>query len=195
MQPISRSEILPLGEYELVRPHFRARIIEEKRRRRVPVGEHATVLFENRDTVLLQIQEMLRTERISNESAVVHELTTYNDLIPGRSELSFTLFIEIPDRDLRERTLVELAGLEQAVRFEVDGGLVPAVQELPAGHRADRTTAVHYFKVNLSAAAALALRGGRSRAAIVIAHPRWTERTELGAETLAALAEDLRDGA
>lgn len=191
MQPISRSEILPLGEYELVRPHFRTRIIEEKRRRRVLLGEHATVLFENRDTVLLQIQEMLRTERISSESAVAHEIETYNDLIPGQGELSFTLFIEIPDRDLRERTLVDLAGLEQAVQLEVGGSLLPAVQELPAGHRADRTTAVHYFKVNLSPAAATALRERRSGAALVIAHPRWSERTELGAETLAALAEDL----
>ena len=124
--------------------------------------------------------------------AIAHELATYNELIPGRDQLSFTLFIEIPDRDLRERTLVELAGLEQAVRLEVDGAMLPAVQELPAGHRADRTTAVHYFKANLSAAAVASLRAGRGGAAIVIAHPRWTERTALAAETLAALAEDLR---
>lgn len=191
MQPISRSEILPLSEYELVRPHFRARVIEDKRARRVELGDHATVLFENRDTVLLQIQEMLRTERISSEPAIVHELATYNELIPGPDQLSFTLFIEIPDRDLRERTLVALAGLEQAVSVELDGVPVPAVQELPVGHRADRTTAVHYFKVNLGSAAAQALRERKGRVAITVAHPRWKARAELRPELLAALATDL----
>lgn len=192
MQPISRSEILPLSEYELVRPHFRARVIEEKQVRRVLLGENASVVFENRDTVLLQVQEMLRTERISSEPAVVHELETYNELIPGPDQLSFTLFIEIPDRDLREQRLVELAGLETAVALEVDGATLPAVQELPAGHRPDRTTAVHYFKVNLGPDAARSLRAGRARVAFVIAHPRWTQRSELGKEILAALAADLQ---
>ena len=53
MRTVDRNQILPLAEYELVRPHFRARIIEEKRPRRVAIGEHLAVTFENRDTVLL----------------------------------------------------------------------------------------------------------------------------------------------
>src|ERR1700712_1856324 len=149
MQPITRSEILPLGEYELVRPHFRARVIEEKRVGRVRIGEHMSATFENRDTVLLQIQEMLRTERITSEAAIAHELETYNDLIPAAGQLSCTLFIEIPERALRDRTLTELAGIGAAVQLEVDGVTFSAEQKLPAGHREDRTTAVHYFKVNL----------------------------------------------
>ena len=192
MPPITRSEILPLSEYELIRPHFRARVIEEKRVRRLLLGENASVVFENRDTVLLQIQEMLRTERISSEPAVLHELETYNELIAGPDQLSFTLFIEIPDRDERERRLVELAGLEAAVQLEVDGATLPAVQELPAGYRPDRTTAVHYFKVNLGPQAAQSMRAGTARVALVIAHPRWRQRTELGKENLAALAADLQ---
>ena len=62
MQPITRQEVLPIGEYEQVRPHFRARVIEEKRDRRVTIADDMSVTFENRDTVLLQIQEMLRAE-------------------------------------------------------------------------------------------------------------------------------------
>ena len=69
MRLIERSEILPIGEYELIRPHFRARVVEAKRPRRVALGEHISALFENRDSVLLQIQEMLRTERITGEPA------------------------------------------------------------------------------------------------------------------------------
>ena len=65
MQPILRNEILPLGEYEMIRDRFRARVIEEKRPRRIQLGEHLSVVLENRDSVMLQIQEMLRTERIT----------------------------------------------------------------------------------------------------------------------------------
>ena len=191
MQPILRNELLPLGEYETIRPRFRARVIEEKRVGRVSIGEHLSATFENRDTVMLQIQEMLRTERITSESAIAHELETYNELIPGADQLSFTLFIEIPERELRDRTLTELAGLETAVQVEVDGTAFPAEQKLPAGHRADRTTAVHYFKVNLTPAAATALRDRRAKAALVIDHPRCALRSELSPELLRRLAEDL----
>ena len=69
MKPVQRSEVLALDEYERVRPHFRSRVIEEKKRRRAKLGPHMSVIFENRDTVLLQIQEMLRTERITKDHA------------------------------------------------------------------------------------------------------------------------------
>ncbi len=82
---VERSEVLPLGEYEAVREPFRARVIEEKKRRRVKLGDRVTVLFESHDTVLLQVQEMLRTERISRENAVAHEIETYNALLGGRA--------------------------------------------------------------------------------------------------------------
>src|SRR5690242_11995154 len=106
MRPIERSEILPIGEYETIRDRFRGRVIEEKRRRRVVLGERMSAVFENRDTVLLQIQEMLRTERISSPSGIEHEIETYNELLPGPGQLSVTLFVEIPDKAERDRTLV-----------------------------------------------------------------------------------------
>src|ERR1700733_11761094 len=98
MRPIERGEILGLAEYEQVRERFRTRVIEQKKRRRVQVGPKTSAVFENRDTVLLQIQEMLRTERITRPAAVQHELDTYNELVPAADELSCTLMIEIPDR-------------------------------------------------------------------------------------------------
>ena len=115
MKRIERSEILPLGDYETIRPRFRARVIEEKKHRRVHVGPRVTALFENRDSVLLQIQEMLRTERITREGAIQHEIDTYNELIPPDGALSCTMLIEIDDKDERERFLVEAKGLENAV--------------------------------------------------------------------------------
>ena len=191
MKKVERAEILPIGEYELVRSHFRARLIAEKRARRVAVGDFISAVFENHDSVLLQIQEMLRTERITAEPAIAHEIETYNDLIPATDELSFTLFVEIADRETRERTLVDLAGLEQSVYIEVAGQRVPATQKLPEAYMPTRTTAVHYFKAALPAALAQAVRDGQAKVALGIDHPRLSLRKELDGATRAALAVDL----
>jgi hypothetical protein len=191
MQLIQRNEILPIGEYEAIRPHFRARVIEEKRPRRVRLGEHVSAVFENRDSVLLQIQEMLRTERITSEAAIAHEIETYNDLVPGAGQLSVTVFVEIPDKDVRERMLIELAGLEDSVWLEVDGERFAVRGPRPDGFVEGRTTAVHYFKVTPSPEAAAKIKARKAKAALVIAHPRYEARAELGPATIAKLAEDL----
>ena len=96
MEKVALSEIRDIAQYERVREAERARIIERKRPRRVGLGENLTLLFENHDTVLFQVQEMMRTERIVDEAKIQDEIDTYNALIPGPGELSATLFIEIP---------------------------------------------------------------------------------------------------
>lgn len=194
MRPIDRNEILPIGDYEQVRDHFRARVIHEKRPRRVKIGDHLSAVFENRDSVLLQIQEMLRTERISSEPAIKHEIETYNALIPGENELSVTLFVEIPERELRDRMLIELAGLERHVGIDVNGERLMATSEPRPGAVDDRTTAVHYLKIPLSEAAAGMLKQRRAAASLVVTHPRYEARADLSEATLAKLAEDLSGG-
>ena len=191
MRTIERNEILPLPDYEMIRPHFRARIIEEKRPRRVAIGEHLAVTFENRDTVLLQIQEMLRTERITSEPAIAHEIATYNDLVPGEDELSVTLWVQIPDKPLRDRLLVELAGLEDTVRLDVDGKSFEVKGPRPDGFMEGRTTAVHYLKAQLSPEAAAAIKAKTAKVTIAIEHPQHPVRVELDQATIAKLAEDL----
>lgn len=192
MKRVERSEILSLGEYETVREPFRRRVIEEKRRRRVAIGGEMSAVFENHDTVLLQIQEMLRTERITREDAVRHELDTYNELVPSDDELSMTLFVEIADRDTRERRLVELAGLEESVALEIDGVSIPAKGEARDGARAGRTTAVHYFRLTLPSGAAARLRTRDvTDVALAVNHPAYSVRVPLSRETVAELASDL----
>jgi hypothetical protein len=191
MRLIERNEILPISEYELVRPHFRARVLEEKRPRRVAVGDHISVLFENRDSVLLQIQEMLRTERITAEPAIKHEIDTYNELVPAAAELSITLFVEIAERELRERMLVELAGLEDTIGVKIDGVFFAAKGPPSVGAIPGRTTAVHYLKVALSPEAADAMKQKAAKAVVVVKHPRHAARAELSKATLGSLAEDL----
>ena len=111
MRPILRVELQPIDEYESVRPEMRARVIEMKKRRRVHLGERMSAVFENRDSVRLQIQEMLRTEHITTESAIRHELDTYNELIPGVGQLSLTLYVEISDKAERDRLITRILEL------------------------------------------------------------------------------------
>jgi len=190
MEPIRRDEILPLGDYEQIRPHFRARVIEEKKARRATFGDFFSVSFENRDTVLLQIQEMLRTERITKEDGIQHEMATYNDLLPGADQLSLTMFIEIADKEERERRLEQLAGLDHHVAIEVDGRTFQAESKDRSVPGYTRTTTVHYFKVTLDADAQRALRAG-APVAIVISHPQLSLKSTLPRATVASLASDL----
>lgn len=189
MKPVDRSEILDIGAYEQVRDRFRGRVVEEKKQRRVPLGYNMTVLFENHDTVLFQIQEMLRTERITAEKAILHELETYNELVPAADELSATIFVEYDDRAEREVMLEKLAGLEDKFYVTVAGERYPVTPD-PRNDRRDRTTAVHYVKFKLSPAAAQAIRD-KLPVTIGVAHPHYAAETALPATAVAALSDDL----
>ena len=152
------------------------------------------MIFENHDTALFQIQEMLRTERITKEAAILHELETYNELVPGDAELSATMFVEIADAATRERRLVELAGLEGKVALEVLGTKIAARNET-RGVLPDRTTAVHYIKFPLGKelATRLAARAKEPDGAMtfVLEHPKLSVKKEIPAVTVRSLAEDL----
>ena len=198
MKPIERSELLGLAEYEKVREHFRGRIIAEKKARRVALGLNASCVFENRDTALMQIQEMLRTERITRPAAIDHEVETYNQLVPGDHELSATVLVEIDEKADRETFLFEAKGLDRAFALVVDGtrchGKHDEARESP-----DRTTAVHYLKFPLEPAAESALRDVLAKKRkpadvtieLVVEHPRYSAKTMLAASLVQSLAEDL----
>lgn len=190
MEPVRRNEVLDFASYEPMRESFRRRIIELKRVRRISLGPNVTVLFENHDTVLYQIQEMIRTERISREDAVQHEIDTYNELIPGVGELSATIFLEYPDRDERERKLALLSGIEGAFTFEVSGARTPFRNET-RGVLPDRTTAVQYAKIPLSEEIASRLREAKHAVYVGVEHPAYTYRTELPPRVLEELRQDL----
>jgi len=198
MKKVERNELLGLAEYEQVREQFRARIITDKRARRLQVADDVSVVFENYDTVLFQIQEMLRTERITKEASVQHELDTYNELVPGAHELSATMFVEIPDRVLRDGRLSELVGLEGCIGLEIDGTTVRARNET-RGVLPDRTTAVHYIKFPLGPELSrqmvdAAASGREGTVAFVLDHPKLQVKRPLPLSALKSLAEDLESG-
>jgi hypothetical protein len=198
MKLIERSEVLGLADYEAIRERFRMRVVAEKKARRLRLGPSVSVLFENRDTVLLQIQEMLRTERITRPEAVLHEIETYNEQIPGEGELSCTLMIDVEDRDARDAFLQAALGLEKHVWMTSRGQRIQARALERGSEPADRTTAVHYLKFRLPDDLVRALRGtGAARAsselALEIDHSAYRARTVLPPEMLASLAADLEN--
>src|SRR5437588_117308 len=119
MRKVTQDELLALGAYESLRDSFRARMIAHKRERRVLLGPEMSVLFEDHDTVMLQVQEMLRAERISDPTAVQAELDTYNDLVPPDRALLATLMVEINDGALRDQRRCEYLGLDAHVALEI----------------------------------------------------------------------------
>lgn len=191
MKPVDRSEVLALGAYEEIRARFRARIIELKKTRRVLVGDHVSLVFENHDTVLYQVQEMLRTERISKESGIQHEIETYNDLVPGPGQLSATAMLEYPEREQRDRMLGELTGIEGRFYVEIDGARFWSKSELRTVDEA-KTTAVHYLKFDVGSALSK-LGDGSARVSVGVDHEAYRAAVELSEMTRASLASDAED--
>jgi hypothetical protein len=198
-EKIELTDVLNFFEYEKVRAEMRARVIDLKRVRRVPVGEHLSFVFENRDTVLFQIQEMCRVERIMDDARVQDELDVYNALLPGPGELSATLFIEITDKDQIQAVLdrfigIDAGGIDVGPTVWIQVGKDFALQgEFEAGHSDEekgKLSAVHFvrFAFPPEAVRAFAILPVH----LVVDHAALRARVELSAETKAELLGDLR---
>ena len=198
MRKVERGEIQDLVAYGKAREAMRAQVIEVKRHRRVAVGPNITVLFENRATVLFQIQEMVRTERIVDDGRIQEEVDVYNALVPDRGELSATLFIEIPELvrmgpDQVRETVNRFQGLDRdGVFLQVDGLRVPARFE--SGHsKEEKMAAVHYVRFALPEPARAALGASGADVRLVLEHPHYRAEAILSPETRQSLREDLAD--
>ncbi len=115
MQKLDRSTIWNLEDYAVHRAAFRAEVIEHKKDRRVALGPHATLVFEDFTTMKYQVQEMLRVERIFEADAIAEELDAYNPLIPDGSNWKATFMIEYEDVERRRAALARLVGVEHKV--------------------------------------------------------------------------------
>jgi hypothetical protein len=195
---IQLSEIKDLVEYEKARDAMRARVIELKKNRRVSVGDNLTFLFENRNTVLFQIQEMVRTERIVDGAKIQEEIDAYNALLPGPGELSATMFIEIPElsrmsNEEVRRTINRFQGLDrEGVGLRL--GDRPAISaRFEEGHsKEEKMAAVHYVRFAVPAEAQALLADPRQRVRLVVNHPNYRAESEVPPATRAELLADLR---
>ena len=129
MPPLTLADVLDLRAYERVREDYRAEIIARKVDRRVALGPIMTVVFECFDTVRFQVQEMARAEKIISDEAIQVELDIYNRLLPGKGELSATLFIELTSDDALREWLPRLVGIERQLGVSIDGEVVASVPE------------------------------------------------------------------
>jgi hypothetical protein len=179
--------------YEKERDEFRSHIIDMKRRRRIPVGDLVTIVFENTDTMRWQVQEMARAERMLTDDAISDQVTTYNELIPNDGELSGTLFIELTDDAKLREWLPKLVNIQHAVRFDLaDGSHVDAVpQDEERLSREDVTATVHYLKFPFSPAQQQTFTAGSAR--IVIDHTDYHAVADLTDEQRAELARDFTE--
>ncbi len=149
MKKIIRTEIRPLAEYAKIREAFRTQIMKVKDERRIQIQPHLTFLFENHDTILYQIQEMLRTEQQTGEKEILHEIETYNELIGEKGELGCTLMIEIEQADERSVKLARWLDLLSHIYLLTDRGskVFPQFDSRQVGE--SRISSVHYLKFKL----------------------------------------------
>ncbi len=196
MRELSREDLLSLEQYAEQRASFRRKLLPLRRLRRVALGEHVSLHFENRLTIQYQVQEMLRIERIFEPAEVQAELDIYNPLIPDGSNLKATLMLEYADPCHRRVALAELVGIEHRMWLRVAGHervWAIADEDMPRAD-ADKTSAVHFLRFSLDAAMTDALRGGAALA-LGCDHPAYAASIDAVPGTLRdALAADLRDG-
>ena len=192
MTPITPGEILNLYEYEKVREARRDAVIALKRVRRVTVGRYLSFVFENRDTVWFQIQEMIRAERIVDDEKVADEIAVYNGLLPDDGELAATMFIEIGEEAAIKPVLDALLGIDTRDYIRLEVGPHVVVGRFEAGHSDEelgKLSAVHFVRFALPDAARRAFV--TSEVAVVVDHPNERARTVLSPAAKASLAQDL----
>jgi hypothetical protein len=192
MKKLSSFDLYSLEQYHNLRGEFRARVLEHKKRRHVPVGPIATLYFEDRLTMQYQVQEMLRIERIYEKDAIEQELAAYNPLIPDGTNLKATFMIEVPDTDERRRELQRLAGIEDRVYARV-ADLKPifavADEDMERSNE-EKTAAVHFVRFELGAALCIPLKNG-STLTFGIDHPEYRHEITLSDTQRHALIADL----
>ncbi|HXQ59621.1 MAG TPA: DUF3501 family protein [Acidimicrobiales bacterium] len=194
-RPLEIDDIDDLRTYERGRDAYRRRIIELKRRRRIAVGPLVTLVFENRETVRFQVQEMARAERMMSDDQIQGELDVYNALLPTATELSATMFIELTtEAELRE-WLPKLVGVERAVELRFGDPVADVAPGRPeeaheeALTRPSMTASVHYIRFGLSEAQAARIAVGP--VAVAITHPEYSHETVLNEDVRRELAGDL----
>jgi hypothetical protein len=142
---ITTQDLVSVEHYAKTRAERRRAMLPVKKLRRVDVGPHASFYFENYDTMLLQVQEMLFVEK-GGEAQIADELRAYNPLIPQGDELVATLMFEIEDPVRRGNVLRQLTGVEEAVMLDIAGTRVRAVPEGDIERTAEdgKTSSVHF---------------------------------------------------
>lgn len=189
---LTHTDLYSLEHYARIRPEYRAKVIEHKKLRRLVLGDHAALYFEDKLTMQYQIQEMLRLERMFEPEAIQEELDVYNPLIPNGSNWKATFMVEYSDIEERQQALVRLIGIERTVWVRVDGldKVHPIANEDMERETEDKTSAVHFMRFELTPAMISALKNGACLSAGVD-HPQYRAAVEVPDVVRSSLVADL----
>ena len=192
MKPLALKDVLPFEEYERERVTFRQRIINLKQWRRISVGDRITLVFENRDTVLFQIQEMVRAERILAPERIREEVESYNEQIPGTGELSATLLIEVTDPATVKEVLDGLKGIDRGATVALRVGTHSLYGAFEQGRsKEDKISAVHYVRFRVPEPVMAEMRNLQIPMEMVIDHPNYQASAKVPEATRFSLLNDL----
>jgi hypothetical protein len=179
MPKLSRDSLMTLEAYAKARKDFRARVIAHKKARTIHLGEHVTLIFEDRLTIQYQVQEMLRIEKIFEEQGIQDEIDAYNPLIPDGRNWKATMMIEYEDEKERKAALALLKGIEDRAWVQVEGlPRVFAVADEDLDRENDeKTSSVHFLRFELTPEMADGLKYGMSLA-VGVDHPHYQARLD-----------------
>jgi hypothetical protein len=189
MNPITTADIVGPDLYTGIREDVRKRVMEHKEHRRIEIGDRVFLVFEDRMTLIFQIEEILRAERITDPGQIAHEVALYNQLLPTADSLSATLFLAVP-RDLDRRAeLDRFIGLDEHVILHIGPHAIRAEFE-PGRSTAERISAVQYTRYRLGDQAIAALRTPGTPVEIESDHPAYRHRVRASDDVRASLAAD-----
>lgn len=192
MATLTHADLYSLEEYARQRSDFRAKVMAHKKNRRLALGEHAALYFEDALTMQYQIQEMLRIERIFEPEGIQEELDVYNPLIPDGANWKATFMMEYADVEERKRALAKLVGVEKALWMQVDGfdRVHPIANEDLDRETEEKTSSVHFVRFELTPEMVAAAKQGAPIKA-GIDHPEYRVEAEVPDTVRASLVDDL----
>lgn len=192
MQKLDRASLWSLEQYAETREQFRAEVIAHKKPRRIAIGPHATLYFEDFMTMKYQVQEMLRTERIFEAAGIEEEIEAYNPLIPDGTNLKATFMIEYGDVEERRQALARLGGIEDTVWLQAEGGqkVYAIANEDLDRSEGEKASAVHFLRFELGPETIAAFKSGGA-ISLGIDHEGLAGSVALSAEQIESLAADL----
>ena len=190
---ITKQDIVSLHTYREGREEYLQKMIEYKKDRRIRIAEHISILFENKNTVLFQILELLNAEDLEDPEEIDEYIGIYAGMLPLENELSATLFIELDDQLKLQDLLVKLTGIERHLSLNIGSERIQAVFEEEHDDRGF-TTSVHYLKFPITQAAKELLLGDSAdslNVSINLNHPNLTANVALNPISVKSLQKDL----
>jgi len=162
MAKLTRKDLYSLEEYSEKRAEYRKKVMAHKENRRLELGDHLLLMFEDQFIIQYQIQEMLKAEKIFEAAAIEEELEAYNPLIPDGSNWKATLMIQYTDVEERKRQLARLIGVEDLIWMQVEGfkKVYAIADEDLERDNAEKTSAVHFLRFELNSDMAAAVKSG-----------------------------------